>query len=163
MFFKITKTRPKTNSGWPWRLRLPKTSICEWRSSLHSQIQVEYKLGLSSFKMDWGRVENCPVLWVKIGNSFLKSWTKNVIQAKEKRDHLVCYQSKSQHQWRWGCISAHGIIGNLHICDYIINADTGFGATYAAKKKCLLGRPWSYSSHFTSSKTQTLLVKESEW
>lgn len=63
--------------------------------------------------MDWGEVENSKseILFGKHGDC--------VLQAKEKREHLACFNWTVQKQ---ASISAHGIMGNLSICEGTINA-----------------------------------------
>lgn len=51
---------------------------------------------------------------------------------------MACYQQTVQKlaSMIWGCISTHGIMGNLHIFEGTMLNDTGFG-TYAASRQHL--------------------------
>ena len=49
-----------------------------------------------------------------------------VLRAKEEKDHPHCYQCKVQKPASVvvrGCVSAHGIMGNLHISEGTISAE----------------------------------------
>ena len=79
----------------------------------------------NSSEMDWCTVEKCAVVWqVHISTVivFGKTWT----MCKEEKHHPDCYQHKVQNPASvmvWGCVSAHGIMGNMHICEGTINAE----------------------------------------
>lgn len=51
---------------------------------------------------------------------------RRILSAKEERRRLTCYQHtvrKPASMMVWGCISAHGMMANLHIHEGTINAE----------------------------------------